>query len=120
MDKQDLINRYFQICNEALQANKDKAPFKHILQAAQTQNALKDVGIAVIEDHPTSQFIMHLNGDKIEVETNESCHQCQCKAQWRVPKSYLENVIRNPEEYIKNPAKIDWEWLQSAGADVSS
>jgi hypothetical protein len=32
---------------------------------------------------------------------------------WVVSAQYLQQVVADPETYINNPAKIDWEWLQA-------
>jgi hypothetical protein len=31
---------------------------------------------------------------------------------WKVPESYLKDVVENAEDYINHPAKLDWEWLK--------
>jgi hypothetical protein len=32
---------------------------------------------------------------------------------WKVSRSYLDEITRDPETYVENPAKLDWEWLKS-------
>jgi hypothetical protein len=31
---------------------------------------------------------------------------------WKVNVSYLQQVVDNPQEYIDNPAKLDFDWLR--------
>lgn len=103
-----LFERYMEICNQALEQNKEKFPFKQIWEAAQTRLRDQKVALAVYDDSPQETFEVALNGSHLDVSRPE----CSCKAPWRVNRSYLEQVTSNPEDYIQNPAKIDWGWLQ--------
>jgi hypothetical protein len=108
----ELLEQYITICNEALQKNKDRFPFKEILNAARENGDKKFVDISVVDDNPEAEFVIHMDGSQIRAEDHESCERCNCSQKWKIRKSYLLDVVSNPDIYIENPAKIDWEWLQ--------
>jgi hypothetical protein len=116
-DHADLFYRYLEVCNKALQENKDRFPFKQILTNALHENAAKKIEVSIIDDRPGGAFVMDMAGEKISAKPHEDCADCQCDALWRVNKTYLQDVIAHPEVYIKNPAKIDWDWLFDGQSD---
>jgi hypothetical protein len=116
MDNHDLFQQYIEICNAALRANKDRFPFKQILTAAQNQqNRPKNIEVAIVQDKPKAAYVIQMEADKISGKPHAACSDCTCEGQWRVTRTYLEDVIKNPEAYISNPAKIDWAWLYPKG-----
>lgn len=111
-DTEQLFSRYIDICNQAIQANKDRFPFKQILAAVKDEHSLSDIEVCIIDDKPNAEYTINLDSNKIKAEKYSSCPNCNCGTQWRITRSYLEDVIENAEEYIDNPAKINWEWMQ--------
>ena len=108
---EDLFAQYLEVCNQALQASKYKFPFQQILGAAQRVNHSRKLEVFVIEDRPQSAYVLSLKNEKMMAESKAPCVDCDCQGEWRVARSYLEDVIQNSPEYIQNPAKIDWGWL---------
>ncbi len=120
MNKFELFQRYLEICNHALEVNKNRFPFKQILEAAQKadNSAPRLVEVSIIEDHPVEKFAILLDKNtRVVGKKHENCDNCQCQGEWRITQSYLEDVVNNPDAYISNPAKIDWEWIQ-AGSGI--
>lgn len=116
MDNGDLFHKYLDICNKALDANRERFPFKQILGAARDQaTAARKVEVCIVDDRPRASFVIGIEKDKITGEPKgsceEACQNCRCNRQWHVARSYLEAVVKNPQTYIDNPARIDWEWL---------
>ncbi len=111
MDSGDLFQKYLEVCNRALEANRGRFPFKQILGAAKKQAAPRNVEVCIIDDHPEAAYVIHMDQDRIAGKLHEACVNCKCDGRWRVRRSYLEEVIKNPQTYIDNPAKIDWEWM---------
>jgi len=107
----DLFYRYLEICNKALKENRDRFPFKQILGVALHDRLSINIEVCIIDDHPKGAYVMHLQGDKISGTPNTECTTSSYDSQWRVSKTYLEDVIAHPDDYIKNPARIDWDWL---------
>lgn len=113
----DLFEQYINICNQALESNSDRFPFKQILNAAKNNDDSQNIEVCIIDDHPIPSHTIQLLNNQITEKKDTGCEkncptcQCQTQRQWRVPKSYLEDVINNPQSYIDNPAKLDWDWL---------
>lgn len=110
----ELFSRYVEICNKALEENCHRFPFKQILAAAARAQSRKHVEVLIVDDHPEGSFVIHFDQDRIASQKHTSCNSCDCARQWRVSQSYLEDVVQNPDAYIANPAKIDWEWMYKA------
>ena len=106
-----LFQNYIEVCNRALAANKDRFPFKQILEAAQGRAVSPLVDVCVIDDIAEPKFTLHIERRKIIAEKHGPAETCACEAKWSIRKSYLEDVVNHPEEYIKNPALIDWDWM---------
>ncbi|MCS5597843.1 MAG: hypothetical protein NZ828_11385 [Alphaproteobacteria bacterium] len=105
----NLFVQYLDVCNRAIDANKHRFPFKQIMESVRDVQTHKNVEVIILDDHPpVSCVICFDDNQKITTQPAIGVRGLQ---KWRVSKAYLENVINNPDEYIQNPAKIDWEWL---------
>lgn len=113
----ELFQRYLDICNRALEANKDRFPFRQILSAMREGAEQRPMEVCIIDDRPEASFTIALAENRIVTRDNKACDACGCKGKWRVRRSYLEDVVRNPEAYIRNPARIDWEWMTGEQGD---
>ena len=107
----DLIRQYVYICNEALLKNKDRFPFKQILGAAQRLENGCVVEVNVLGLPLSESFVFRLREEGIDVQPHADCRDCNCDRTWNVSRDYLKEVARNPQNFIKNPAKINWEWM---------
>lgn len=108
----DVFSLYLNICNRALASNKDRFPYKQILEALQSQTDNSNVEVEIIDDHPGVAHVISFRDNKIIPREPCQCVNPTCKKKkWRVTRTYLESVTNNPDEYISNPAKMDWEWI---------
>jgi len=105
-----IFERYLDVCNQALEKNKDKFPYKEIWNAR-----LKSLGknkillCAVYDDRPKIVYTLQLTEDmKIKILKKEPVPR---EDVWPLKYSYLKQVVDNPEEYIEHPANLDWGWL---------
>jgi hypothetical protein len=105
--EEQLFLRYLQICNQALESHQDDFPYKQLWESVQKGLQDKTISLAVYDDHPKVTYDVAMSDNHIDVigVRNETDNA------WHVNLSYLEKVVANPEEYINNPAKIDWEWI---------
>ncbi len=110
-DEMRLFQKYLDVCNSAMEANKTRFPFKQILAAARKNAAARTVEVQIIDDRPSADIMIRIKSDKITAEDHKACPNCQCDAKWSVNKSYLLDVVNNPDVYIQNPARIDWDWI---------
>lgn len=115
-EAQALINRYVDVCNAALWRNRDRFPFKQILGAAQKAESgrLVETVVEARGQKKQDSFVMTLDKGQIVVRPHGSCADCGCERRWIVHEDYLQDVIRHPDVYINNPARLDWDWLYEA------
>ncbi|MCB1680910.1 MAG: hypothetical protein H6858_07875 [Rhodospirillales bacterium] len=118
-DDRELFECYLRVCNQALHQNSRRFPFQQILQGlGQHTTDGKAVEVLIIDDQPVEGFCITYNREDRAVVADQQFNSLP-KRKWKVTKSYLLDVIRNPGEYINNPAKIDWEWLYSLNSQSS-
>lgn len=112
-DHTKLFEIYLDICNQALEANKERFPFKQILGAARRSEKHKNIEVCILGDRNPISYVIKITDKKITAKPHPFRKDCACERRWHVTRSYLEDVIKNAHQYIENPAKINWEWLQS-------
>ena len=105
-----VFERYLDICNQAIEKNKDKFPYNEIWKARwKNLGANNILQCAVYDDRPKVVYSLQLSKDmkiKILKKTDVSP-----EAVWPFKFSCLKHVIENPEDYIQHPANLDWGWL---------
>lgn len=105
------IKSYVSICNRALSLNKDRFPFKQILGAAQKSEKGKKVEVLLAGAESIDSYVFSIKNEQIIFAPHSECGQCKCDRKWHLEWTYLQEVLKDPESYIKNPAKIDWDWI---------
>ena len=108
----NLMQRYVEICNSALDQNKDRFPFKQILGTAKTCSANRLIEV-LIEGTARNEdsHVLTIEDGKLVCRAHSACGNCQCDGKWVIGKAYLQNVLARPDSYIENPARLNWEWL---------
>lgn len=106
-----LFKAYLSICNKALETNKDDVPYKQICDTAEKMLKDNSVKLAVYDDRPKECYCLHIKDNQITMTSG--CNRSDPKDAWRVNISYMERVVNNPDEYIKHPTKLDWDWLRN-------
>lgn len=105
-----IFERYLEICNEAIEKNKDKFPYADIWRARQKKLGQQiTLQCAVYDDRPKVIYTLQLTEDmkiKILAKKNVSLDEA-----WPFKFSYLKSVVKNPQKYIEHPANLDWAWL---------
>jgi len=106
-----VFQQYLEICNRAIEQNKDKFPYTEIWGAQ--VRAMKEemkVEAIVYDDRPKAAFMLRLTKDmKIEIVEKKALPPEEA---WPFTYQYLKRVVDNPEDYIENPAKLEWGWLK--------
>ena len=104
------FERYLDVCNQAIEKNKDKFPYSEIWKARWknigTKNTLQ---CAVYDDRPKVVYTLQLTED-MKIKILEKKHDVP-EDIWPFKFTYLKYVANHPEEYIDHPAKLDWGWL---------
>ena len=105
-----LLKQYVDLCEEIVTSSEAQSPFHSVWKAYQKRLGAHEVPIDVMvyDDTPCVKATMKLiDGDIVlPSELSDGC------AQWRVTASYLKKVLNDPDYYKKNPAQLDWSWLQ--------
>jgi len=104
-----LIQSYLDVCNKSLLHNKARFPFKQIFEAALKYDHGRKIEVQ-IGQHPDT-YVLEFEKDFLTVQPHSKCGNCNCDGHWKVDDDYLFDVVGNPEIYINNPAKINWEWM---------
>ncbi len=109
---EQVFQQYLEICNQAIEKNRDKFPYTEIWGARFKE--LKDettLHAIVYDDRPKVAFMLRLTPDmKIEIVEKKPVPTAD---EWPFTYQYLKRVVDNPQEYIANPAKLEWGWLKT-------
>jgi hypothetical protein len=104
------FERYLDICNRAIERNKDRFPYMDIWKARwNNMGPRKIMQCAVFDDRPKVIYTLELTDDmkiKIIEET-----QVPPEGVWPLKYTYLKEVTENPQKYIEHPAELVWGWL---------
>ena len=105
-----IFERYLDICNQAIEKNKDKFPYMQIWRARWNQRGAENIlQCAVYDDRPKVIYTLLLTED-MTIKILEK-KRFTAKDAWPFKYSYLKHVVDNPQDYIDNPATLDWGWL---------
>lgn len=106
------FRQFLYVMNESLDANRDRFPYKQILAACEKTFPDWNIGVAVYADDPDTPHdfytIRFKDGEFELVEHGKE----KPKMTWKTPQSYIKKVIKNPQEYVKHPEKLDWDWFK--------
>jgi hypothetical protein len=109
-----VFQQYLQICNRAIEQNRNKFPYTEIWGArfAKLGSDKEAILQAIIyDDRPKVEFTLRLTKDmKIEIVEKKPIPDGE---EWPFTYQYLKRVVDNPKEYIENPAKLEWGWLKT-------
>lgn len=111
LNKPELLEAYVAICNTALLRNCERFPFKQILEAASNSARGRLVEVEIKDSAAKKKYIFTIENGRIVSKEHDECGECECDDNWLIPQSYINDVVENPDDYINNPARIDWSWL---------
>ena len=111
-----IFQQYLEICNRAIEQNKNKFPYTEIwgarFKTLKTEATLQAI---VYDDRPKAAFMLRLTKDmKIEIVEKKPVPEDE----WPFTYQYLKRVVDNPKEYIDNPAKLEWGWLKTVFGSI--
>ncbi len=111
-DYEQVFQQYLEICNRAIEQNKNKFPYTEIWGARLKQLAEEvKVHAIVFDDRPKVSYMLRLTKEmKIEIMEKQLVPP---EDAWPFTYQYLKRVVENPAEYIANPAKLEWGWLKT-------
>lgn len=110
----DLFLAYVDVCNDALAHDHDTFPFKYIIDAVQSKKTPAAKAI-ILNKQAFLCYDITLEQNKIYVTCSSpsTLPSTPEHLKWEVDTAYLQTVVGSPEQYIQNPAKLNWEWLEN-------
>ncbi len=105
-----LIKYYINICNYALFKHRHLPLLNGILAVINRIYSQDTIAFIMTDDEnkPLAYFSTRfVDGMFTPVEEGE--HSPDIKLKLR--RSYLENVVKNADDYMTHPTKLDWDWL---------
>jgi hypothetical protein len=99
--------------NRCIEENQSSTPYKQILAASEKLADGMTIGVAVYSKDPSTPHDFYTvrfeNGRLDLVSHGKEEHDIG----WKVSRDYLQKLAEHPDEYVKNPMKLDWDWLKS-------
>ena len=119
VDYEKIFQQYLEVCNTAIEKNKGKFPYTEIWGSRLKD--LKDgveINAVVFDDRPKLSYMLRLTNDmKIEIAQKRDLPP---EDAWPFTYQYMKRVVDHPEEYIENPARLEWGWLQTVFGPIKS
>jgi hypothetical protein len=112
IEYEHVFQQYLEICNRAIKQNKGKFPYTEIW-GERVKDLKEDVNIhaVVFDDRPKLAYVLRLTPEmKIEIAEKK---ELPPEDAWPFTYQYMKRVVDQPAEYIKNPARLEWGWLQT-------
>jgi hypothetical protein len=107
---ESIFESYLDVCNEAIEKNKDQFPYAEIWKARwKDRKAGQILRCAVYDDKPKVIYTLQLTED-MKIKIIEKSHEGS-EDVWPFKYTYLKNVVNNSQEYVTHPSKLDWGWL---------
>lgn len=107
-----LFTKALTTMNKSIAANKSTPLYKQIIAAGEKLADGVTVGVAVYKDDPGNPFDYYSVRFEDGQLTLNGHGEEQHGVGWKVSHDYLEKLAENPNQYIKNPMKMDWDWLK--------
>jgi hypothetical protein len=117
IEYEQVFQQYLEICNRAIEQNKTKFPYTEIW-GARLKDLKEEVKIhaVVFDDRPKLAYMLRLTPDmKIEIAEKK---ELPPEDAWPFTYQYMRRVVDHPAEYIANPARLEWGWLQTVFGPV--
>ena len=100
--------------NAVIDANEDTMPYRLFFDASKKMDMELTMGVAIYKNDPDTlhdYYTIRYEGNRFELIDHGK--QDGIDICWKVSEDYLQKLAENPETYINNPAKMDWDWLKS-------
>jgi len=117
-DYEQVFQKYLEICNQAIEQNKNKFPYTEIWGARFNSLEKEAMLRAIIyDDRPKAAFMLRLTKDmKIEIAEKKPLPP---EEEWPFTYQYLKRVVDNPKDYIDNPANLEGGGLKAALGEIN-
>jgi hypothetical protein len=116
LDTNALFTQYVNVVNKAIGEHKQEFPYKQLLEGGKKLLGDKRIGAAVYKheaDKPHEYFTLELtDNNTLQIASHGKTPEGP-DVEWKVREDHLRNVVENPDEFVKHPAKLDLDWLKS-------
>jgi hypothetical protein len=112
IEYEKIFQQYLDVCNRAIEQNKGKFPYTEIW-GSRLKDLKEEIKIhaVVFDDRPKLSYMLRLTKEmKIEIAETKDL---PAEDAWPFTYQYLKRVVDNPDDYIANPARLEWGWLQT-------
>ena len=98
--------------NRALGENRDKTPYRQLLDAGEKFFDDTSVAVGIYKDRMNEThdwFVIDFDNGKLDLKQHgkgEADMTCKIK------QAHLEEVVEHPETYVNKPYKLDLDWLK--------
>ncbi len=99
------------VWNRALDEHRASAPYRQMLARCENILAGRLIGIRVYEDdpaQPVAHYAIRFHSGLLEPTPGGINAPVE---PWNVSAAYLRDVVRNAEDYVRSPEKLNWQWL---------
>ncbi len=110
----NLVKHYINICNTAFTRHKDELLFGSALAALNKYASGEVITLKVLDGEGSTSGLYttrYIDGEFTPVMEGEQANSDTC---FDIERHYLEDVFHNADDYIENPEKFDWRWLQAS------
>lgn len=109
-----LLTQALHVMNHALDRRRDDFPYQQILAGFEKVFGSTGFVAAIYKSdasHPHAHFTVRFADGRFDRISEGK--RGDANVTWSVSRGYLEKVVGDPEPFIENPEKLDWEWIKS-------
>ncbi len=107
----NLVKHYFNICNTALVRHRNDLVFRPVVAVLNRLASGETIGLTVVDvsDAPAGFFATRFFDGQFTPVMEGTPDELD--ARFILRRDFLEEVVRNADDYIRHPEKLDWSWL---------
>lgn len=112
MQTPTLMEQYVATVNRSIENNRDRFPYKQLIEASRPMTEGLQMQVAVYKDEPSQPhdfFTLAWTGNELDMVGHGKDNGADVS--WKVPVAHLEEVVTEPERFVREPAKLDLDWL---------
>ena len=126
MPPYSLLRNYVDLCCDVLKAHHDYFPYKQIFESAERKLDQEiEVTVHIVDDQngvmPCRLCLSRDTELKITPikcgQSDQCCGSCHTDT-WIIERQFMDQVIKNPDDFLVNPALLDWGWLTDPDTDI--
>lgn len=109
----ELFFKALEVVNTALTTNIDKTPYRQLIEEIHPLQSGAAIGISVYRSDPKRPIVFRLiafrNGRLVCLPDGSE----KPAAVWHVSKALLQDIVEDPNRYIRHPERLELDWMRS-------